>query len=85
MHLKQFVLSTCMDCYKYEMVCTVLSTSFLLLWGIDLTVTSHILPVFEKKKKWWLRITLHVLQLTPAYQQQNNFIQIINRLRKYTY
>ena len=23
---------------------------FLLLWGIDLTVTSHILPVFEKRK-----------------------------------
>ena len=38
------------DCYKYEIVCTVLSTSFLLLWGIDLTVTSHILPVFEKRK-----------------------------------
>ena len=45
-----FVLSTCIDCHKYGMICTVLSTSFLLLWGIDLTVTSHILPVFEKRK-----------------------------------
>ena len=53
MHLKlekKFVMSPKIDYYKCEMVCTVLSTSFLLLWGIDLTVTSHILPVFEKRK-----------------------------------
>ena len=43
-------MSPKIDYYKCEMVCTVLSTSFLLLWGIDLTVTSHILPVFEKRK-----------------------------------
>ena len=82
---KMFKMLLSQDCYKYEMVCTVLSTSFFVIMGYwPYRYITHFTCVWKKEK---MVVTHYITCPTadaglPATKQ---FYTTINRLRKYTY
>ena len=81
----KMLLSQYIDCYKYEMVCTVLSTSFFCYYGVLTLPLHHTFYLCLKKEKMVVTHYFTCPTADAGLPATKQFYTTINRLRKYTY